>query len=270
MYTNTRWESQLKVGSDILDNQHKVLFDLIKDLNNATRAGSNIKVLDTLLGVLRDYAFQHFQTEEEYFQNHSGYISHCLEHYALLKKLNQFILDFRNHRTNNDKTPSIFLEDWLFDHIESYDIPYLSHQSANGKFIDEPVEVDEFEPDDIKDLELDLETRRSYKRLSPDEVVEGDIYIDFYNATKLTSGKAKIVDMSPGGLMLGSTKGHDIDDLLIVSCSIGRIFKMKEKVVVKAIHDKRYGVKFLSPSEETTEFFTKLYGSVYLNRAKLD
>ena len=65
MNTITPWDSKLKVGSDIIDNQHKVLFDLIKDLNNAIRTEVSIRVVDVLLGVLRDYAFQHFQTEEE-------------------------------------------------------------------------------------------------------------------------------------------------------------------------------------------------------------
>ena len=68
MNTNMHWNSKLKVGSDIIDNQHKVLFDLIKDLNNAIKTGVSIRILDSLLGVLQDYAFQHFQTEEEYFK----------------------------------------------------------------------------------------------------------------------------------------------------------------------------------------------------------
>ncbi|MFH0784082.1 MAG: bacteriohemerythrin [Pseudomonadota bacterium] len=270
MENNSRWHSQLKVGSDVIDNQHKVLFDLIKDLSNSIRVGASIRGLDVLLGVLRDYAFKHFQTEEDYFENHSGYTKHCLEHYTLLKRLNDFIIDFRNNRVSGNKTPSAFLEDWLLEHIENYDKPYFSQEKANGWIIDEPLEIDDFEPGEIGELQQDVESRRRYKRLSPDQVVDGDLHINFYNASQLISGKAKIVDMSPGGLKLSSTKGHEIDDLLIISCSIGRTFKMQEKAVVKSVNNKMISVKFLVPSEETTDFFTKLYGSVYLNRAKLD
>jgi hemerythrin-like metal-binding protein len=262
MQANTRWDFNLKVGSDVIDNQHKVLFDLIKDLNNAINAGASVRVVDVLLGVLLDYAFHHFQTEEDYFQKHVEYTKHCLEHYTLIKKLNAFIVDFRNNRRKDDQMPSAFLEDWLFKHIESFDKPIFSNEIVNLQFAKAPLEIDEFDPD--------LTQKRHHKRIPHNEVVDDDIHAHCYNATQLRSGSANIVDMSPGGLMLGSTSDHEIDDLLIVSCSIGRNFKMKEKVKVKTVHDQMYGVQFISPSQETLDFFTKLYGSVHLNRSKID
>ena len=262
MKEKNRWDSHLKVGSDVIDNQHKVLFDLIKDLNNAIRVGASIRIVDVLLGVFRDYAFQHFQNEEEYFEKHVQYTKHCLEHYALIKKLNVFIVDFRNNRILGDKTPASFLEDWLYDHIELFDKPFLSHESANIGLPGESVAIDEFE--------ADVEKRRQHKRIPHNEVVDGDILAHCYNATRFKSGKAKIVNMSPGGLMLSSSSDHQIMDLLIVSCSIGRFFKMEEKVMVKAVHDQMYGVQFISPTPETVDFFTKLYGAVSLNRTKIE
>ena len=262
MQESARWESRLNVGSDVIDSQHKILFDLIKDLSNAIRAGASMRVVDVLLGVLRDYAFQHFTTEEEYFKTHEEYAEHCLQHYALIKSLNAFILDFRNNRRAGDKTPSAFLRDWLFEHIVRFDQPFFVHQTANGRLQEEPIEIDVFD--------VDMEKKRLHKRIPHNEVVDGDIHANLYNATKLRSGNAKIVDMSPGGLMLSSADGHEVDDLLIVGCSIGRNFKMKEKVMVKSVHDRMYGVQFLTPSSETVDFFTKLYGSVHLNRAKIE
>ncbi len=262
MQGKNRWNPHLSIGSDIIDNQHKILFDLIKDLNNAISVGASIRIVDVLLGVLRDYAFQHFQTEEECIKKHSEYTSHCLEHYALIKKLNVFILDFRNNRILGDKTPSSFLEDWLYDHIERFDKPFLSHETAKLGLFSGSATVDEFD--------ADVEQRRRHKRIPHNEVVDGDILAHCYNATRFRSGKAKIINMSPGGLMLSSSSDHEIMDLLIVSCSIGRVFKMEEKVVVKSVHDRMYSVEFISPTLETVDFFTKLYGSVHLNRAKFD
>ena len=250
------WDPKMNVGSNVIDNQHQVLFDLIKDLNSAIRAGESVRVVDTLLSVLLNYAFQHFETEEKYFRNHKDYVRHCLEHYGLLKKLNDFIVDFRNNRPVSDKTPSDFLEHWLLDHIEKYDRPYLSHETADKPLMEEENHVDEFEPE-IKD-------RRHHKRIQHNEVVDGDIRVYCYNATQLKGRTATVVDMSPGGLLLKSNSRHEIDDLLIISCTIGSNFKMKEKVRVKTAKDNRYGVVFVSPSLETTDFFTKLYGSVHL------
>jgi hemerythrin-like metal-binding protein len=261
MKENTRWDAQLKVGSEVIDNQHKVLFDLIKDLNNAMQARASVRIIDVLLGVLLDYAFQHFQTEEDYFANHADFTRHCFEHYTLLKKLNVFILDIRNNRIKDDKRSSAFFGDWLVEHIERFDIPFFSHETVNAGILHEHEAIDEFD--------TDREKRRQHKRLLHNEVVDGDIHVQVYNATKLKSGKAKIVNMSPGGLMLKSVNDHEIDDLLIVGCSIGKNFKMEEKVKVKAVHDQMYSVQFVASAPETIDFFTKLYGAVHLNRAKL-
>jgi len=257
MNTNIHWESTMKVGSDLIDNQHKILFDLIKDLNNAIGAGVNIRTLDVLMGVLRDYALMHFQAEEECFKRHTEYMAHCLEHYKLVKKLNSFIVDFRNSRTKSDLVPSDFLEHWLLDHIESYDKPYLAQQQGELRLMDASVHVDEFEPDPKE--------RRNHKRIPHNEVVDGEINTLCYNATQLKSGKATLVNMSPGGLMLQSARNHQVDDLLIVSCSIGLTFKMKEKVKVISARGQQYGVQFISPTPETVAFFTELYGSLHLN-----
>lgn len=261
MNAKTQWDPKLKVGSDVIDNQHKVLFDLIKDLNNAVRVGASVRILDTLLGVLLNYAFQHFETEEEFFQSHRDYTRHCLEHYTLIKQLNAFIVDFRNNRRDGDRTPSEFLEGWLHTHIEQFDKPFLAHDTVDLGLMKESDQIDEFEPDS-KD-------RRHHKRIHHDAVIDGEIGVHCYNATQLRGGMATIVDMSLGGLMLNSEGHHQVKDLLILNCSIGSNFKMKEKVEVKTANDKKYGVEFISPAPETLDFFTKLYGSVHLSRARL-
>jgi hemerythrin-like metal-binding protein len=261
MNSKTLWDPKMKVGSDIIDNQHKVLFDLIKDLNNAIRAGANMRILDTLLGVLLNYAFQHFEIEEEYFKNHADFTRHCLEHYEMLKKLNSFIVDFRNNRHEGDKTPSAFLENWLIGHIEQFDRPFLAHDAVSLHLMKESDQVDEFDPES-KD-------RRLHKRIHHHDVIDGDISISCYNASRLKSGEATIVDMSLGGLKLNSTGHHEIDNLLVISCSIGANFKMKEKVQVKTVNGNMYGVEFVFPSQETIDFITKLYGAVHLSHARL-
>jgi hypothetical protein len=63
-----------------------------------------------------------------------------------------------------------------------------------------------------------------------------------------------------------SSEAHRIDDLLIVTASIGVNFTMKEKAKVRRTDNEIYGVEFVSPSPKTIEFFTKLYGAVYMRR----
>lgn len=254
MITNISQDNRLKVGAVVIDNQHKILFDLIKDVNNALAAGVSVKILDVLLNVLLDYAFQHFQTEEEYFKDHADSAGHCLEHYALLKRLNSFIVDFRNNRTRGKTAPSAFLEEWLFEHIERFDRPFFAHQPIDLRLVNGTDRVDEYDPK--------IADRRQHKRIAHNEVVDGEIQAHCYNATQLKSDMATIVNMSSGGLLLSSTRKHQIDDLLVITCSIGQTFKMKEKVKVKTARDQMYGVQFVLPARETVVFFTQLYASV--------
>lgn len=257
-----RWDGRLEVGSEVIDNQHKVLFDLIKDLRNAMHAGVGTKVVDTLFGVLRDYAFAHFQSEEEYLASHHLFNEHCLEHYRLLKVLNGVILDYRNGRVQDVANVSDFLESWLLEHIVDFDRPHLAVHGTVFARLEDMAVVDEFESD--------VETRRRHPRIPHNEVVDGDIHANIYNASSLRNGRGKIIDMSPGGLMLEVSGRYRVDDLLLVGCTIGKSFKMEEKVQVRSASGGRIGVEFVLPSAETVEFFTRLYGSVRLGRARLD
>jgi hemerythrin-like metal-binding protein len=255
METKKSWDLKYNVGSPVIDNQHKVLFDLISDLNNAIRAGGNMRVLDSLLGVLLNYAFQHFDTEEKYFRKHPQRIAHCMEHYHLIKQLNNFIVDFRNNRPIDDRTPSDFLENWLLEHINQYDKRFFHDETIDLGVIKGVDQLEEYEPE-IKD-------RRHHKRIHHNQVVDGEIRVYCYNANRLKGGKASIINLSAGGLMLKSKEPHEIHDLLVISCSIGTSFKMKEKVTVRTINEDLYGVEFVSPSQETIDFLTRLYGAVH-------
>ena len=242
-----------KVGLDVIDNQHKVLFDLAKNLTTAIGVGANIRVLDTLLNVLLNYSFQHFRTEEEYFKKHADQELHSLEHYAHIKRLNAFIIDIRNNKSNS--VPPTFFENWLHDHIERFDRPCFIHESV-------------VQEKPVGSVPASFKEKRKHKRAPYSAVVDGDIVTQCYNATHLNSGVARILDMSPGGLRLHSTTAHKIEDMLLISCKIGRNFRMKEKVKVVTAHDHCYGVEFVSPTRETTVFLTELRGAIHLNRVK--
>lgn len=261
MIAKIELDTRLKTGLEIIDNQHKVLLDLIKDFSNAIKVGVNKKILDTLLGVLRDYAFHHFQTEEDLFAAHESYKDHCLEHYKLIKQINTFILDFRNNREHSFSSVSTFLNNWLILHIEQHDLPSLTQKAVVVPLIVDVSVIDDFE--------TFSEERRRHTRLSSNEVVDGEILANCYNATRLKSSTARLTNMSPGGLQLRATSGHEVSDLLIITCSIGKNFKMKEKVIVKSVQGKICGVEFIAPAEETVRFLTNLYGSIHLNRSKV-
>lgn len=255
----TQWDSQLQIGSDLIDNQHQIIFGIIKDTRIAINSGANIRVIDALLGVLLNYFFHHFNSEEEFMRSHPDYDKHRLEHYAFIKKLNKYIDNFRNKRLSNEQASENFLVNLWIDHIENFDQPFLAQNDGAANLENLTIQTGDFKDDDVQD-------KRQHRRILHNQVVDGKILADCYNETRLLRRKASIIDMSPGGLKFQSTGNHMVDDLLIITCSIGTNFNLKEKAKVVSARNHNYGVEFIAPAKETLRFFTQLYGSVFLNR----
>ena len=130
MRTVKKWDDDLNVGIGLIDNQHKIIFDLINDLANATGAKADKKVIDTLVDVIENYIYRHFEAEEKLIAPHQGAKEHCLEHYNLVKEFHKFRVSFRN-RTNGVNSVHDFLAPWFVDHISKRDVP-LFRQIASG------------------------------------------------------------------------------------------------------------------------------------------
>ena len=99
-----KWDQGLNVGIGILDNQHKIIFDLINDLGAATEAMADRRVIDTLLDVIENYVFRHFEAEEELFGKHKSAQDHSLKHYELIKEFRKVRLSFRNRKNSENNT----------------------------------------------------------------------------------------------------------------------------------------------------------------------
>jgi hemerythrin-like metal-binding protein len=272
MGEKTRWDPKLSVGLDSIDNQHEMLFARIKDLRTSFALEVNMRVQNTLHGVLMNFALEHFHIEEECFKNHPDYTRHCLEHYRITYKLQKFIFDFRNTRNNEDPGNLGFFENWLEDHIQQFDRPFFAHDTVNLNagnlntvnltLMTESERIDDF---NLESIEKHKSERRKHRRIRHKEIIEEEIRVHCQNVTRNKNGQATIVNISTGGLMLmASNDIHQIDDLLIITCSIGSHFKMKEKVKVRRAINKIYGVEFVSLSLETMHFITGLYGSIHM------
>ncbi len=249
-----RWDDSLSVGSDIIDNEHKILFDLANDLNNAVNMGAKKQVLDTLFSVIINYAFKHFETEENRIIDEKDFSKHCMQHYQLIKQLHDYSVDFRNNRITGIE-PGEFLENWLLDHIRTSDIPALTNTEIDVSFDEDIDELDDFDA-----VEID---RRQYKRVRYDKLLDEDIIGHCYNANTMKTTTVTIVDLAGGGLKIFSDQKFNVDDLLIISCRVGKNFKMREKVQVKNKNKEFYGVEFVSPSRETVKFLTEVSGAVH-------
>lgn len=257
-----QWTEDLKTENKVIDSQHKILFDLVNDLNLAFKTKVSQKIIDTMFNILITYTFDHFELEESILFEEKDKLQHCYEHYQLIRALNTYINTFRNNR-NPDIDPIIFLKEWLLNHITTYDIPALRDIKS------EAIEILQLESDNSLPRQeryvINREELRAFKRLPSMHITDEEIIGHCYNASKLKNSSVIIKNLSSGGLsIIDSHITHDIDDLLVISCSIGKNFKMEERFTVKNKTDNSYGLKFFSPSSETEDFFAQLYGSIKL------
>lgn len=253
MKTVRKWDQELNVGVGIIDNQHKIIFDLISDLRTATEAMADRRVLDTLFDVIENYVFRHFEAEEELIRKHKNAMSHCLEHYGMIKEFRKFRLSFRNKNNPENNVP-VFLEQWFLSHIKKHDIPFFNTIANGYEEEKKAISIDEY-PFETKD-------RRRHKRIKQKTITNDEIVAQCYNTSTLKNYHAVIVDVSLGGMGIRSSEMCNIGDLLVVNCSVGKSFKLKEKAQVVNVADNFHGVKFINLSPATEKFLVELYGAV--------
>jgi len=247
-----KWDDDFSTGIGLIDNQHKIIFDLLGDLGKASAAKADKKVVDTLFDVLENYVFRHFEAEEELIASHGDAPSHSLEHYHLIKEFHKFRLGFRNG-TSCGKTVDEFLEAWFVRHINEHDKPQFT-QIANGKLLEEAGPVDAYP--------LPSNERRRHKRISQKKITDSSIMASCYNTSSLKSSQVEVVDISLGGLRFLSHDAHQPGDLLVIGCTIGKHFKMKEKIRIANVSDHSFGAEFIGLSPATEKFLMELYGAV--------
>lgn len=270
MRKTIRWDESLATGNELIDNQHKVMFDLANDLSNAVNLGATRAVIETLFGVIIDYAFKHFAKEEELVRDNDSYLRHCHEHYQLLRQLHHYSVEFRNNR-NVAEPPGIFLERWLREHLSHWDTTITDKEEESPLIVEEIESVDEVEQQRVEPVATVTaapENLRKHRRVRYDRILNEEIIGQFYNTDTMKTGTVKVVDLSSGGLKLYTELPIDVGAMLVISCRIGINFKMKEKVRVRNRHEKYYGVEFINPDKETVRFLTQLIGAVRLSRER--
>nr|WP_320009593.1 bacteriohemerythrin [uncultured Desulfobulbus sp.] len=254
MRSVNKWDDNLSVGIGLIDNQHKIIFDLLGDLGKASAARADKKVVDTLFDVLENYVFRHFEAEEELIASHRDVQSHSLEHYNLVKRFHKFRLGFRNG-TSCGSTVDEFLETWFVRHISEHDKPLFT-QIANGELTAETKSVDAYP--------YPHEERRRHKRIPHKKITNSSIVASCYNTSSLKSSQVEVVDISLGGLRFLAHHAHQPGDLLVLGCTLGKHFKMKEKIRVANVSDTSVGAEFVNLSPATEKFLMELYGAVNL------
>ncbi|MBI9079468.1 MAG: hemerythrin family protein [Pseudodesulfovibrio sp.] len=118
-----KWNEELNVGVEQVDNQHKELIRIINGLINAVDLGRDKKTLENVLQKLREYTVFHFNSEEALMEevryNKRG--EHINEHARLKRSIKDFQRNLYKHETLTSDMVLEFMKEWLLHHILSFD-----------------------------------------------------------------------------------------------------------------------------------------------------
>lgn len=120
------WDNNLSVGVDLIDEQHKMLIEKLKDLSDDFKRGHEQDRILRTLGFMIDYTDFHFTAEEKVMADHDypGLDMQKQQHAEFKTTLDNILLDLREDGPTNELAESInvFLLNWLIDHIKGMDL----------------------------------------------------------------------------------------------------------------------------------------------------
>lgn len=132
--TEIAWNDSLSVGVNLIDEQHKMLIQKIKDLSDAvSRKQGEAQILKTL-DFMIEYTDFHFGTEEKHMRelDYPGREHHIKLHNEFKDMLNHMLEDFEEEGATRALSTAIntYLINWLINHITHTDVAF-------GKFLKE-------------------------------------------------------------------------------------------------------------------------------------
>jgi len=120
-----KWTEDLSVGVEVIDAQHRELFDAINAVLEAAEAGREQQEVVALMEFLDEYVANHFGLEEMYMRRYvyPGYPHHKAQHTGFVSDF----FDLREELARDGVTPALSgkvtrrVSDWLVDHIGRVD-----------------------------------------------------------------------------------------------------------------------------------------------------
>ena len=130
-----KWSKELSVHMNEIDEQHKKLIGLINSARALDNKRSDYnKKLEFVLNGLVEFSRVHFSTEEKYFQKYAYPFAneHIIEHEKLIINVLKFKdrFDSKDEDILDDLT--VFLKDWLENHLMKHDFKYAKYFHEQG------------------------------------------------------------------------------------------------------------------------------------------
>lgn len=128
------WSDAIAVGIEEVDEQHRVLVDLINELHDALTADTLDRgAIGHVLEGLMDYTMNHFIMEEEWLERHDypDLVAHKAMHNRFTSTIMSALTDFEDGQHLPYELME-FLKHWLLEHIMRTDKTYVPFLQAHG------------------------------------------------------------------------------------------------------------------------------------------
>ncbi|MFW5837656.1 MAG: bacteriohemerythrin [Desulfovibrionaceae bacterium] len=122
-----QWDGSQALGVDIIDKQHKHLYEVINSLHNKLHAPHADKSsLVTTVDSMRQYVRFHFTTEEELLKRYGwpNLEEHKQLHREFALKADELLIKAETDLNRALREALVFLVGWLVNHIEGQDQMY--------------------------------------------------------------------------------------------------------------------------------------------------
>ena len=119
-----KWENRFNTGYKRVDDQHKELVNILNKLyilvmNKDISKEDVAEELNNIIKDTVDYVAYHFSTEEAIMKavDYSRFKPHVSKHRNFTNKVLEEVNNYKNGKEIDIKAFTLFLRDWLFDHI---------------------------------------------------------------------------------------------------------------------------------------------------------
>ena len=121
-----KWSSELELGLEHIDAQHKQLFNMINELNIAVEYNRPNTDMLPIVERLQQYAYTHFKAEEDIFTQYeyTDREVHEAEHTKFLESIKYIRRQCELLDTPMASKIKEFLMGWLSNHIKTKDKEY--------------------------------------------------------------------------------------------------------------------------------------------------
>lgn len=130
------WRQEFLVGDEVVDAQHRQLFEMLASLRAAIEQCAGNSELEAIVDGLVVYLKGHFSCEEDLLRTHPQWDEHHRQHWHFTEKVLYFLREIKRSATRIDNGLACemydFLCDWLQKHIVGVDRRYFREKDSLG------------------------------------------------------------------------------------------------------------------------------------------